>query len=174
MSGRHRGFNAVFYPESAPEGFRELIESWRVPALLAFHDRDSDKKAHYHLLLTFSGMKSLKQVHELTDQLGSKTVQPSYDVRASARYLAHLDQAEKYQYGLGVIEAFSGASVSDLTAPVGDPSPEILAFVRQQGLTEYAKLIDYCLDMRPEWYRWASGHSLFLCAYLRSVRHASA
>lgn len=170
---RHRGFNAVFYPESAPENFRELIESWRVPALLALHDKDEDKKPHYHLLLMFGGKKSLKQVHALTDELGSKTVQPAYDIRGSARYLGHLDQPTKYQYGVGVLEAFSGASVTDLTQPSGDPSPEILAFLREQGITEYAALIHYCLDCRPEWYRWASSHSIFLCAYLRSCRHGA-
>lgn len=172
MSGRHRTFNAVFYPESAPEDFRTMIDSWRVPALLSLHDRDEDKKPHYHLVLLFSSLKTLGQVHALTDQLGSKTLQPAFDTRASCRYLAHLDHPDKYQYGLGALESFCGASVADMTAPIGDPSPAILAFVRDQGITEYAKLIDYCLDVRPEWYRWASGHSIFLCAYLRSVRHA--
>lgn len=171
MASRHRGFNYVFYPESAPENFREVISSWNVPALLALHDRDEDKKPHYHLLLTFAGMKSLSQVHELVDQLGSKVVEPAYDIHASARYLGHLDQPDKFQYGVGVIEAFSGQSVADLTTPIGDPSPEILAFVREQGLVEYSKLIDYCLDERMDWYKWASSHSIFLCAYLRSCRH---
>lgn len=177
MAGRHRGFNFVFYPESAPEGFRELIASWNVPALLALHDKDkepdgTDKKPHYHLLLTFAGMKSFSQVHELVDQLGSKVVEPAYDIRASARYLGHLDQPEKFQYGVAVIEAFSGQSVADLTAPIGDPSPEIIAFVREQGIVEYSKLIDYCLNGRPEWYRYASTHSIYLVAYLRSFRCA--
>jgi hypothetical protein len=171
MAARHRGFMYVFYPESAPDNFREMIASWNVPAMLAFHDRDEGKKPHYHLLLTFGSMKSLSQVHELVDQLGSKVVEPAYDIRASARYLGHLDQPEKFQYGMAVVEGFSGAPVLDLMAPVGDPSPEILAFIRDQGIVEYSKLIDYCLDERMEWYHWASTHSIFLCSYLRSCRH---
>jgi hypothetical protein len=170
MAGRHRGFNYVFYPESAPENFREIIASWNVPALLALHDKDAEKKPHYHLLLTFGGKKSLAQVHELVDQLGSKVVEPAWDVHASARYLGHLDQPDKFQYGVAAIEAFAGQSVADLTAPIADPSPEILAFVRHNCIDEYSTLIDYCLDEKPEWYRWASSHSIFMCAYLRSVR----
>lgn len=176
-SSRHRTFVGIFYPESAPENFREIIAAWTVPALLVLHDQDHEedgesKKAHYHLLLTFTSLHSLEQVRGMMQKLGSQVVEPAYDTRGSARYLAHLDQPDKFQYPVSVIEAFSGASVADLTAPIGDPSPEILAFVRDQGLIEYAGLIDYCLDHRSEWYRWASGHSIFLCAYLRSCRHA--
>lgn len=176
MTARHRCFNAVFYPESAPEGFRELIESWHVPGLLALHDKDVEpggepKKPHYHLLLTFGGKKSFNQVHELVDQLGSKVVEAAYDLRASARYLAHLDQPDKYQYGLEVLEAFSGASVPELTAALGDPSPEIMAWVREQGIVEYSKLIDYCLDERLDWYVWCRSHTVYLCGYLMSCRH---
>lgn len=179
MTPRHRAFNAVFYPESAPENFRELIESWHVPALLALHDKDKEpdgeeKKPHYHLLLTFCGKKSFAQVHELIDQLGSKVVEPSYDLRASARYLGHLDQPEKYQYGIGALEAFSGASVPDLTAPLGDPSPEIMAWVREQGIVEYSALVDYCLDERLEWYVWARSHTTFFLGYFMSIRHGGA
>jgi len=169
--GRHRTFNAVFYPESAPENFREIIDDWKVPALLALHDQDQDKKPHYHLTLLFTRQKTLAQVHALVDQLGSSVVQPAYDTRASCRYLAHLDHPEKFQYGVGVLESFAGASVPDLTQPAGDPSLEILAWIRDQGVIEYSDLIHYCADHRQDWYRWAAGHSIYLCAYLRSIRH---
>lgn len=171
MDGRSRAFNAVFYPESAPANFREQIADWNVPALLILHDKDEDKKPHYHLLLMFAGKKSLRQVRELVVELGSNVVQPAYDVRGSARYLLHLDSPGKYRYPTEALEAFSGAPVLDLTAPVGDPSPEIMAFVREQGLTEYSKLIDYCLDQRQDWFPWARAHTMFLCGYFMSVRH---
>lgn len=170
MATRHRAFNAVFYPESAPEGFRELIASWHVPALLVLHDRDEGKKPHYHLLLMFAGMKSLRQVHDSTDGLGSKELQPSYDLRGSARYLGHLDQPEKFQYGVGVIESFSGASVPDLTASMVDPTPEILTWVRAEGFADYSALVDYCQDHRPEWLKQVTGHTMFWTGYFASVR----
>jgi hypothetical protein len=175
MAGRHRSFNSVFYPESAPANFREIITSWNVPALLVLHDKDkeadgSDKKPHYTLLLMFAGLKSLGQVHELTDLLGSKQLQPSYDMRASARYLAHLDQPEKFQYGVGALEAFTGASVPDLTAPISDPTPDILTFVRDQGLSEYSALVDYCQDHHVDWLKEVKGHTMFWCGYFASVR----
>lgn len=171
MAQRHRAFNAVFYPESAPENWREIVAGWQVQALAILHDKDEGKKPHYHLLLMFSSMKSLLQVHAITDELGSKELQPSYDMRASARYLLHLDQPEKVQYPFSALESFSGASALDLTAPIGDPSPEILAWVREQGVTEYFKLIDYCLDEKMEWYVWCRTHTMFLRGYLDSTRY---
>jgi hypothetical protein len=171
MESRNRAFEVVFYPESAPEDFRDLISAWHVPALMVLHDKDEGKKAHYHLLLMFSGKKSLAQVRCLAFALGSTLAQPVYDLRGSARYLAHLDSPAKYQYGVECLEAFSGAAVAEWTVPMVDPSPEVIAWVREQGITEYRALIDYCLDHRPDWYRYASAHSIFLCSYLRSARH---
>lgn len=161
---------AVFYPESAPEDFRERIAGWRVPALLALHDKDEGKKPHYHLLVMFSSVKTLKQVHEFTDELGSKELEPSYDLRGSARYLAHLDHPEKFQYGIDAILAFSGASVADLTAPSGDVTPDVLTFVRAEGLTEYSALVDYCQDHHLDWLKEVKGHTMFWCGYFASVR----
>jgi hypothetical protein len=174
MASRHRSFNFVFYPESAPENFREMISSWNVPALLVLHDKDqepdgSDKKPHYHLLLVFSGMKSFSQVHELVDQLGSKVLEAAYDTRASARYLGHLDQPDKFQYGIGALEAFSGAPVADLTIPTVDPTGEILDFVRDQGLVSYSALVDYCRDQREDWLKSVTGHTIFWLGYLKSA-----
>lgn len=170
MATRHRAFNAVFYPESAPGNWREIVDGWHVQGLTILHDQDG-KKPHYHLLLMFSSLKSLPQVHAMTDQLGSKELQPSYDMRASARYLLHLDHPDKHQYSFDALESFSGASAVDLTAAIGDSGPEVIAWIREQGVIEYAKLIDYCLDEKREWYQWASTHSIFLSHYLSSSRY---
>jgi len=174
MAGRHRGFNFVFYPESAPENFRELITAWNVPALLALHDKDKEpdgscKKPHYHLLLTFSSLKSFGQVHELVDQLGSKVLEPAWDIRASARYLGHLDQPDKFQYGVAAIESFSGAPVAELTASLVDMTPEIIDFVRDQGMVSYAGLVDYCRDNREDWLRSVMVRTHFWLGYLKSA-----
>lgn len=171
MAQRQRAFNAVFYPESAPANWREIVDGWHVQGLSILHDKDEGKKPHHHLLLMFSSMKSLAQVHAMTDELGSKELQPSHDLRASARYLLHLDHPDKFQYPFTALESFAGASALDLTAPIGDPSPEIMAFVREQGLMEYSDLIHYCLDHRPEWFSWARSHTQYLCGYFTSVRY---
>lgn len=168
-TGRNRSFMSVFYPESAPPDFRELIDSWHVPSLLVLHDHDQDKQAHWHLLLMFSSLKTLKQVHSLTDELGSRLVQPVYDTRAAARYLRHLDHPEKHQYPMEALEAFSGASAADMTAPAVDPFPEILDFVRDQGLVSYSALVNYCRDHRQEWLKPVASRTVFWLGYLKSA-----
>lgn len=168
MASRHRTFMAVFYPESAPDGFRDVIGGWKVPSLLMLHEQDEGKKPHYHLLLTFSGKKSLAQVHELVDQLGSKVVEPVYDTHGAARYLAHLDHPDKFQYPVTAIESFSGAPVADLTASLADATGEILDFVREQGIVSYAALVDYCRDHREDWLRSVTGRTVFWLGYMKS------
>lgn len=173
MAGRHRGFGIVFYPESAPENFREIISSWNVPGLLAIHDKDEDTKTHAHLLLMFGGMKSLSQVRTLAQQLASSLVEPVHDLRGAARYLGHLDQPEKHFYGVEVVESFSGASIPELMAATGNPGPDVQRMIREQGWVSYAQLMDYCQDDKIEWWSWCSSHSVFLCAYMRSLEWES-
>lgn len=165
---RHRTYTGVFYPESAPEDFREVIDSWHVPAAVVLHDQD-EKKPHYHLLLCFTGKKSLSQVRVMVAELGSSVVQPAYDTRAAGRYLLHLDHPKKHQYPLAALETFSGASAVELTAPLTDTTPEILDFVRDQGMVSYSDLVNYCRDHRDDWLRCVMGRSVFWSHYLRSA-----
>jgi hypothetical protein len=171
-STRHRTFTGVFYPESCPENFREIIDGWHVPAALVLHDQD-EKKPHYHLLLLFTGKKSVTQARELMRELGSELVEPAYDTRAAGRYLLHLDHPKKHQYPVSALESFSGANAADLTAPVTDLTPEILDFVREQGLVSYSDLVNYCRDHRDDWSRCVMGRSVFWSHYLRSSEWTS-
>lgn len=177
MSTRQRTFLGVFYPESAPENWREVIAGWMVPALVILHDRDVDKegevkKPHYHILLMFSGKKTLTQVRELMQELGADRVQVAYDTKGSARYLRHLDQAEKVQYPLEAVEQFGGAVASDLCQPTRDLGPEIRSFIRDEGVLFYNDLMTYCDLEKPEWAKWAETHTVHLLGVLRAAETA--
>ena len=106
----------VFYPDSAPKGFLDIINSWRIPCLLSpIHNADmnadeSEKKEHIHLMLDFgSGQnKSFKQVKEYTDQLKG-TIPIICNCRnAMIRYFIHKDNPEKAQYDYNDLISFSG------------------------------------------------------------------
>lgn len=64
-----------FYPDSAPENWREIINSWLVDCLVSpLHDSDvnedgTPKKPHWHGILFFDSVKSFEQVQELVAPL---------------------------------------------------------------------------------------------------------
>ena len=64
---RYRNFWTVFYEDSAPDDWQQIISDWHVPVFVSHHDQDisangEPKKPHYHVMIMFDGVKSNKQV----------------------------------------------------------------------------------------------------------------
>lgn len=119
---RGRVWQIVFYPESCPENFEEIIYNWHIPACLSpLHNPLNNKKGlgetegkeHYHLNVYFDGNKSYDQVFLLAEQLNTKRIIRVENARAMTRYLIHLDDPDKEQFQLESIRAFSGVTYLD-------------------------------------------------------------
>lgn len=179
---RSRNWVIVFYPESAPADFEQIIRDWHVKAFLSpLHDSDlnaddTEKKPHYHLLLMFSGKKSAEQIQELSDDLSGVRVVPDKcavrDCKAMARYLIHLDNPEKFQYDRCTVKNFGGADYmeyietnSDVLSMLSD----ITEFCCQNHIVALATLQWYCLHERPDWFRVVATHTIYMSSMLRSI-----
>ena len=74
--GRARNYATVVYPESAPDGWQDILSEQFVPAFISpLHNMDvnptgEQKKEHYHVMVMFEGKKSGDQVRELFDKNG--------------------------------------------------------------------------------------------------------
>ena len=142
-----------FYPDSAPENWREIINSWLVDCLVSpLHDSDvnedgTPKKPHWHGILFFDSVKSFEQVQELVAPLnGPIPIIPKGTKRNCARYLCHLNNPEKHQ----------NADYADLKTRDNDKYGyigEMMDFVDEQGQYSYAFLLRYARANRPEWFR---------------------
>ena len=114
MASRNRGFAFLLYPESAPENWREIIDSFHVQwAESPLHEFDVEptgecKKPHWHIVLNFDSVKSLDQVKKLIAPLNGTIPIPLNSVKGMVRYFAHLDNPEKYQYPVDQILGHGG------------------------------------------------------------------
>lgn len=182
---RGRVWTFVFYPDSAPENWQEIIDSWKVEAYVSpLHDKDlngdnEEKKPHWHLVLVFSGNKSADQIQTLSDQL-SKTKIVSQknkvaDKRIMVRYLVHYDNPEKFQYEIDDILEFCGADkLGFFSGEKEDDTAvrEMMAWAREQGVTSFAVLSEYAAAEKPEWFRvLVSRRSYFMDKYLKSLAY---
>lgn len=106
---RGRNWWFVAYPDSLKADWRESLDAQGLVWIESpLHDKDvtpegETKKAHYHIMVLFSGNKSLKQIQEISDGLsGVKLDIPNNrvkEVRATVRYMVHADQPDKYGSG---------------------------------------------------------------------------
>ncbi|MGG5322397.1 MULTISPECIES: replication protein [unclassified Enterococcus] len=179
---RTRNWRAVVYPESAPENWREILDDMCIPWVESpLHDRDVNpdgevKKPHWHIILLFGSNKSYEQVKEITAKLRAPNPMKCANVRGAVRYLAHLDNPEKFQYSKEDIKAHCGAEIDHHLAFNSNEKSimkrEIQALIREKDFVEYADLLDYLLDAEMyELLDVANSHTLLFGKYISSRKY---
>lgn len=182
---KKRNWAFVLYPESAPEKWRELLQKTGLQcAVSPLHDKDLNpdnepKKAHYHVIVCYSGPTSYNVVKALTDSLNCPIPQPLEQVRGYYRYFTHKDNPEKYQYSEHDITAINGFSIMDFVeltkSEVLTIKRELQALIRKFDVLEYSDLMDLLEDsgMLKE-YDVASSNTYFFEKYISSRRNKRA
>ena len=180
---KKRNWTFVLYPESAPEDWRERIKiSGLMAAISPLHDKDinptgEEKKAHYHVLLVYSGPTTYNAVAKFTASLNATIPQALESVRGMYRYFSHKDNPEKYQYDESEIRTLNGFNIADLVeltkSEVNELKAKILKLIREIGITEYSGLVDFLVDngMTAE-YDVAINNTFFFNTYICSKRNA--
>lgn len=179
---KKRNWAFVVYPESAPIDWIEQLQKTGLQcAISPLHDKDIDptgepKKAHYHVIATYSGPTSYNVVKGLTESLNAPIPQALEQVRGYYRYLTHKDNPEKYQYDEKEIRTINGFNIADFVelskSEVNEMKRRITGIIREEKITEYARLINYLLDneMFPE-HDIASSHTIHFNAYIKSQKY---
>lgn len=186
MASRNRGFAFVIYPESAPENWRDIIDSFHVQwAESPLHEFDSDpgtgekKKPHWHIVLNFDSVKSLDQVKKLIEPLKGTIPIPLNSVRGMVRYFAHLDNPEKYQYPVDQIIGHGGMDVADLLRLSASARyaviRKICQYCKENNVVEFYELLDYAMaEHFEDWFPLLCDNSAYIVStYIKSLRQRS-
>ena len=179
---KKRNWAFVLYPESAPADWFERLQLTGLQcAVSPLHDCDLNptgepKKAHYHIILCYSGPTSYNVVKQLTDGLNQPIPQALEQVRGYYRYLTHKDNPEKAQYNEADILTINGFNISDYVELTKSEVIEVKKSLQQLiihlDLFEYSDFMDYLLenDLSLE-YDVASSNTYFFEKYFSSRRN---
>lgn len=180
---RTRLWSVLVYPDSAPENWRDIIEDLHIEWIESpLHEFDLNstgetKKAHWHILLSFSGPKSYEQVLEMLSPLNCPVPQRCHSAKGAVRYMAHMDNPEKYQYSPSEIRAHGGADLADLLRPSSSERysliKEMCEFVRDNGIMEFQDLVDFSMSEKfDSWFPLLCDNSAYVVGqYIKSQRH---
>lgn len=180
---RCRNWTIVLYPESAPDNWRDFLDEEHIEWVESpLHDKDINangeyKKAHYHILLLFGGVKSYEQVVEFIKPLNCPIPNRCHNAKALVRYMAHLDNPDKAQYNVSDIKSHGGVDIAELLRPSSSERysiiKEMLEFVKSFGIIEFQDLIDYAYTNRfDDWFPLLCDNSAFILVnYIKSCRH---
>lgn len=179
---KKRNWTFLVYPESAPADWVSKLQATGLPvAISPLHDKDINpdgdpKKAHYHVIVCYSGPITYNVVLALTQSLGQPIPKPLEQVRGMYRYFTHMDNPEKYQYdstGISCLNGFNIMDFVDLTkSEVLKIKLDLQAFIRASNILEYADLMDNLQDgSNMDWYDVASSNTFFFEKYITSRRN---
>lgn len=180
---RARNWCAVVYPDSAPEDWKEKLDSLNLKwACSPLHDKDIDddgqlKKPHWHIVICYSGNKSFEQVESDLSELNCPIPQICRDVRSSVRYFIHKDHPHKFQYTPDSVEAYGGFDLSDAFSISKSEKQEILkdilTYIQENDVIEFYTLVNYAMNERSQdWFPVISeSYTVFLREYIKSNRY---
>lgn len=181
-SARVRSWSAVIYPDSAPDNWREILDDYHIEWVESpLHDRDisatnEPKKAHWHILLMFGGLKSFEQVVEFLQPLNCPIPQRCHNAKSLVRYFAHLDHPDKAQYNICDIIAHGGVEIVDLLRPSSSERytliSDMVKYVQDNDITEFFQLVDYAReDHYDDWFPLLCDSAAYvLDKYIKSNR----
>lgn len=150
-------------------------------AISPLHDKDINptgeaKKAHYHVLLVYSGPTTYNAVAKFTASLNATVPQALESVRGMYRYFSHKDNPEKYQYNESEIKCINGFNIADLVeltkSEVNELKRAVIQLIRDNDIREYATLVDVLMDaeMSAE-YDVVVNNTFFFNSYIASRRY---
>lgn len=179
---KKRNWAFVLYPESAPADWMERLQLTGLQcAVSPLHDLDINptgepKKAHYHIILCYSGPTSYNVVKQLTDSLNQPIPQALEQVRGYYRYLTHKDNPEKAQYDDNDIKTINGFNIADYVelskSEVNEIKSKLQQLIRNLNLLEYCDFMDYLMDNDCKLeYDVASCNTYFFEKYISSRRN---
>ncbi|CDG03580.1 MULTISPECIES: replication protein [Lactococcus] len=171
----------LFYKESAPEDYLNVLEELHVPFVLSpWHDKDVNrstgefKKAHKHGAFFFDSLKSYSQVSDLiSDKLnGPAHVEIVMSPKGMYDYFTHAENPEKTPYNVKDIESGAGFELDKFLA---ENSPnflqEVYEIMRDSELKEFADFTDLIAREHSDLLPFVFDRSYFFKIYLDSKRY---
>lgn len=176
---RTRNFASIFYDIDNYQSFICKLDDTHIAyAVSPLHDSDLKedgsgeiKKAHYHVVLCFSSVKTREQVSEIFKSLNCVGCEVIDSIRGYMRYLCHLDSPEKAQYSPHLVR-FSGLDYAEMCALPADRYSyigEMMDYIDENKIRSFAELMRVSRTNRPEWFKCLCDSSaLIMREYIKS------
>lgn len=171
----------LFYKESAPNDYFEVLEELHIPFILSpWHDKDINrqtgnlKKAHKHGAFFFDSLKSYTQVSELIKERlnGPSHVEVVQSPKGLFDYFTHAESKDKTQYNINDIEVGCGFNLDRFLVEVNsdDFLQEVVDIINQKDFTEFEELVWYARNNHKQLLGLIIERTYFFAKYLDSRR----
>lgn len=179
---KNRNWNAIVYPESAPEDWIDQLRDLHLPfAVSPLHDSDVNptgelKKAHYHIIVSFEGPTTMKNANRTIQQITcGPIVKVCRSVRGSYRYFTHIDNPEKFQYSGDQIQIFNDFEIAMSSSDEDMIKNAIFNIILINQVYEFNELVILLkYNFGYEYAKVARQNHSYIAAIVNSFRHSPA
>lgn len=176
-SEKSRNWATIVYEESAPDDWQEILEDFHVPGYMIEHTKDGNKP-HWHIMLSFDGVKSAEQMKNLFAEIGGVGAENIKSKGGYLLYLTHANSAEKHQYRHDDVVAFGGAiPYADAIKGITSNSKyeniaQMIDWIGQSDCLSFAELVEYARQENKEWFhQLCDSNTYLLFQYIRARRY---
>lgn len=182
MSQSSRTWATIVYEESCKETWVNDLESLKIPCYISpLHDQDvqennpnEKKKPHFHILMTFNGQKSRKNILELVQTFGGVGAEKIESKEGYLLYLCHLKSPGKHVYDVADVITLNGATeyteiIQESVLSKYELTNQMLEWCDEYSICYFADLVDYARKNRKDWFKLlVDRNSHLLWEYIKS------
>lgn len=150
---------------SAPDDWiQQMINYFMVPFCVSpLHDKDVNptgqiKKPHWHVTISLDGPQNWYLFFKRTQWLHCAVPVDCGSLAGSIKYMAHLNNPEKYQYDPDMITGYCGFKVEEALQEFSAAEQrqfikEMIRFCIDQEVSSYSDFLSYAMDYRSgDWF----------------------
>lgn len=157
VNAKGRTWCMIFYPESLPSNWQEIVESWGHPvAISPLHDSDvnadgTPKKAHYHVILRYPNVTTFRKIASYCEELNQPQPQLCDSIKWAFEYFTHKNAPTKHQYNETDIKVINGFELRDYYTETrsekGGQRKEVIDLICCCELYNFSQLVDLLLEL---------------------------
>ena len=169
----------IVYQESAAENWVDILKISHVKCIISpLHDKDVNedgtlKKPHWHVVFIMDMACSDKDARFIIDIINGVGCERVMSITGMVRYLTHMDDPEKAQYDKSDVVSLCGA---DYQSYINNPDNfmktlmEICMYCEENDISDYAKLVSYCMHEKKEWWATINNKTYQIVQYLKYLQ----
>lgn len=176
-----RNWAFIMYPDSAPTNWKEILTNYHINVIVSpLHDKDINpttnepKKAHWHVVLNFDSVKTIRQVEEIANSVNGTNPIKVESINGAIRYLTHIDNPEKAQYKREDITNIGSFDIDEPFKRSIDKYnyiSEMIDFIETNNVNEFFQFMLYCKNENQEWFKALCDSSYVIREYIKSRRN---
>lgn len=184
---RARNWTFILYPTECKEHWRKILEELCVPACVSPLHTPSDKKPHYHVLVSGDKKTELQIQNEIcralgkdVEENGEKKIggvtkpQRIVNLRATVRYFLHLDNPSKQQFEKKELSDFGGFDSQKYLVDSDQKKKEkygsikdVIKIIKENRFNHIIDLLDFLGDCNEDLFTVVCENA-YLCTQLVS------